>query len=454
MKSFNPQYAGWAVGTLGASLLLNTFSVATLFFLVSVLQIDPLLAGMLIMVSKLYDAASDPLMGYISDRTRSRWGRRRPYLLLGGVFSGISFALLFAAPASDGSSGHTLLIAAWLICLSTGYTIFNVPYLAMPAEMSTDYHQRSEMMAYRVFLIAIGSFAGISGAPALIGYMQDLGYAQTQAYSRMGALVGALIAAFMVASFFGTRNARATSRTASNYSLREQAALVWTNRPFLLYLGIKLAGLFALAAIISTQFFFVVHVLERSVSTVALFGLAQLAGKLLSIPLWLKLARLRGKAWILALSTILFIPLAGSWLLASTAEPLWAYVARGFFLGIAIAGTLLGAQAMLPDIMEYDYLRSGMRREGIYAGVASFIEKTAYALAGVAVGGFLAARGFDKSLPSGEQPETALFAISACIALIPMGAYGIKLLLLYFYRLDDRALRDARAAGVQRHATG
>lgn len=200
--------------------------------------------------------------------------------------------------------------------------------------------------------------------------------------------------------------------------------------------------------------FIVVHVLERSVSTVALFGLAQLAGKLLSIPLWLKLARVRGKAWILALSTLLFIPLAGSWLLAGAAEPLWVYIARGFFLGIATAGTLLGAQAMLPDIMEYDYLRSGMRREGMYAGLASFIEKTAYALAAVAVGGFLAARGFDKSLPSGEQPDTALFAISACISLIPMAAYGIKLLLLSFYRLDDRALRDARAAGVPRHATG
>ena len=71
MNPINPQYAGWAVGTMGASLLLNTFSVATLFFLVTVLKIDPLLAGSLIMVSKLYDAVSDPVMGYVSDRTRS-----------------------------------------------------------------------------------------------------------------------------------------------------------------------------------------------------------------------------------------------------------------------------------------------------------------------------------------------------------------------------------------------
>lgn len=445
MKPVNPMYAGWAVGTMGASLLLNTFSVATLFFLVTILQIDPLLAGSLITVSKLYDAASDPLMGYVSDRTRSRWGRRRPYLLLGAIVSGLSFATLFAAPVSDGSIGHTVLVAGLLIFLSTGYTIFNVPYLAMPAEMIDDYHQRSVLMSYRVFLISFGTFAGISGAPALVGFLQDsLGQPPSMAYANMGLVVGTLIAVFMAISFFGTRNARATTHVQSGIPLKEQLALIWSNRPFVLYLGIKLAGLFSVAAIISTQFFFVVYVLERSVSTVAIFGAMQLLGKLLSIPAWLILARRHGKAWILAAATLLFIPLAGSWLIAMGSEPLWVYAGRGLLLGVATAGTLLGTQAMLPDIMEYDFLRSGMRREGIYAGVASFIEKTAYALAGIVIGGFLSAMQFDKALPPGSQPDSALFAIIACTALVPIGAYVVKLLLLWFYDLDEAKLQSAR----------
>lgn len=272
----NPLYAGWAVGTLGASVLLNSFNVATLFFLITVLQIEPLIAGAMITGSKLYDAVTDPVMGFISDRTRSRWGRRRPYLLLGGICSGIAFAWLFALPAGDGSMSHLLLVITALVLLSTGYTIFNVPYLAMPAEMITDYHQRSVLMSYRVFLIALGTFIGVAGTPALVAYFQhDLGQPALDAYQNMGMIMGVLIGIPMMATFFGTRHGASTNRVPFSMPLSVRLKLLWSNRPFVMYLGIKLAGLFALACIMSTQFFLVVYVLERSVAVVALFGTAQ-----------------------------------------------------------------------------------------------------------------------------------------------------------------------------------
>lgn len=452
----NSLYAGWAVGTLGASVLLNTFNVATLFFLVTVLKIEPVIAGAMITGSKLYDAATDPLMGFISDRTRSRWGRRRPYLLLGGIISGLSFAWLFAQPPSDGSTAHYAMVVLALLLVSTGYTIFNVPYLAMPAEMISDYHQRAVLMSYRVFLIAVGTFVGIAGTPALVDWFQQgLGQTPLEAYRHMGMVIGAIIGIGMAATFFGTRRGRATERTVTTLPFMTRLKLLWSNRPFVIYLGVKLTGLFALAATISTQFFLVVYVLERSVGIVALFGLGQIVTQVLFLPVWLELSRRHGKTWVLIAATIIFIPLSLSWLLTGPSEPLWAYVLRGAVTGIGAAGTLLGTQAILPDIMEYDYRRTGIRREGAYAGVASFIEKSSSALAAIVIGGFLSAMAFDKSLPAGEQPESAVFAILACTALIPLAMYTLKLVLLWFYDLDEsKLLGTTSATGTREAAAG
>lgn len=442
-RRVEPVHLGWSIGTLGVSLQLNTFNVAALFFLVTVLKIEPFIAGALITGSKLYDAFTDPLMGAISDRTRSRWGRRRPYLMLGGLGCGVTFALLFAIPPVPDQTLLYIYVGGALVLLSTAYTIFNVPYLAMPAEMIDDYHERSVMMSYRVFLISIGTFIGISGTPALVAYFQEhLGQSPNLAYRNMGLIIGVLMSAAMVAAFFGTRQARFTERARTGIPVREQLRLLADNTQFLLFMGIKLAGLFSLASILASKFFFVVYIMERSIGIAAIFGVAQLIGQIISIPLWLVLSRRVGKRRILLWSSFAMTILVLTWLFSGPAEPIWAYTLRGFALGVGGAGTILGTQAILPDIMEYDYRRTGLRREGIYAGMASFIEKTSGALSAVVIGGFLSLMAFDRELPAGEQPESALVAIMACTALIPAGMYAFKLILLKFFDLSEAKLKS------------
>jgi len=336
-------------------------------------------------------------------------------------------------------------VGAALLLLSTFYTIFNVPYLAMPAEMTDDYHERSVMMSYRVFLISIGTFIGVSAAPAMVSWFQEgLGLSAHAAYRNMGWLIGLAMSAAMVASFFGTRNARSTSATTLAIGNWEKLRLLLGNRPFLLFMGIKLAGLFALAAVLATQLFFVVYLMQRSAAIVGIYGALQLAGQMLAIPGWLWLSRRLGKARILAISSLFMLAISATWLLSGPQEPVWVYTLRGLALGLAGSGTILGTQAILPDIMEYDYRRTGLRREGIYAGVASFIEKISGALAGITIGGFLSFMQFDRELGPGEQPESALFAIMACMALVPMATYALKLVLLYFFKLDEQDLKNAR----------
>ena len=139
-------FIGWGIGTLGASLLLNGFSFLALYYLTTVLGLGAALAGTLIGVSKVWDVFTNPLMGMVSDRTETRWGRRRPFLLVGAVVSGLAFAGLYSLGTTSFSNSLPV-ITLLLIALGTGYTIFNVPYMAMPSEMLDDYHERTKLMS-------------------------------------------------------------------------------------------------------------------------------------------------------------------------------------------------------------------------------------------------------------------------------------------------------------------
>jgi GPH family glycoside/pentoside/hexuronide:cation symporter len=443
LSNVNPIHIGWSVGTLGVSLLLNTSNIATLFFLVTVLQIEPIIAGALITGSKLYDAFTDPLMGTISDRTRSRWGRRRPYLIFGGIACGISFAALFSLPPIDNPTMLYLAVGLALVLLSTAYTIYNVPYLAMPTEMIDDYHERSVMMSYRSFLIAIGTFIGISATPFALAMMQEeMGLTASEAYRNMGIGIGTLMTIAMVGAFFGTSRAKFTEPVVSQLSIGERVRLILNNKQFLLFLGIKLTGLFSLASVVATSFFFVTYVMERSIGIATFYGIATLIAQVLGIPVWLALAKRQGKSRILVYSGVGTLLLALTWLLSGPQEPIWIYVLRGFALGLISGGTLLGTQAIFPDIIELDYRRTGLRREGVFAGTISFIEKTAGALSGVVIGTILSLMNFDKSLPPGEQPESAILGIMLCTAIVPALMSLIKLWILRYFSLSEEQLKN------------
>jgi len=448
LSKVNPIHIGWSVGTLGVSLLLNTYNIATLFFLVTVLQIEPIVAGALITGSKLYDAFTDPLMGTISDRTRSRWGRRRPYLMIGGIACGLSFAALFSLPAIADPTMLYVAVGLALMLLSTAYTIYNVPYLAMPTEMIDDYNERSVMMSYRSFLIAIGTFIAISATPFALAMMQEqMGLTASEAYRNMGIGIGTLMTIAMIGSFFGTSNAKFTEPVASQMSIRERVRLILSNKQFLLFLGIKLTGLFSISAVVATSFFFVTYVMERSIGVATFYGIATLVAQIIGIPIWLSLAKRYGKSRILVFSSIGTLFLALSWLLSGPQEPLWIYVLRGAGLGLISGGTLLGTQAIFPDIIELDYRRTGLRREGVFAGTISFIEKTAGALSGVVIGTILSLMDFDQALPPGEQPESAILGIMLCTAIVPAVMSLLKLWMLRYFSLSEEQLKNtARVA--------
>ena len=419
--------------------------MAALFFFVTVLKIEPLLAGSLITLSKVYDLVTDPIMGTISDRTRSRWGRRRPYLMSGGLACGIAFAMLFSVPEFESQTSVVVYVTAALLLLATAYTVFNVPYLAMPAEMVEGYNDRSVMMSYRVFFIAVATFVATSGWPVLISFLEEfLDLSQRHTYRYAGMIFGVVIALGMIGAFFGTRNATFTEQVKSPLPFTARMRLLVENRPFLLFMGIKLTGLFAFASLLAAKFFFISVVMQRPLAIAFIFGVTSLVGQLLALPVAVHFAKRYGKVRVIAISAVMMIIFTLTWLFSGPAEPLWVYGVRGFFLGIAGIGTILGAQAIMPDVMEYDYRRTGLRREGVYAGVASFIEKTAFTLSALVIGGFLSFMGFDRNLAPEEQSATAIWGVMICQTFLPISMYAVKLVFLYFYDLDEEKLKSTQ----------
>ena len=430
-------YLGWSFGTLAMSTMLNTQTAMLMAYLISVVGIAPAVVGSLIFASKIYDGVTDPLMGIVSDKTSSRWGRRRPYLLAGGLLCALSVVAMFTVPALDGA-----LLNAWvlgtLLLAATAYTMFNVPYMSMPAEMISSRYERSKLMAYRVAWIQLGTFVGIALAPRMVAHARDsLGWQEADAYRLMAIVAATIIAAATVACFAETRTARATEQTATRIPLLEQARFAIGNRPFLMLLGIKYLGLYALAATIATNIFFVRQVMQQSEGILLWYGIANFVGGMLAITPWVVASKKLGKPMTLALSAGIAAVINLTWLFSGPDETLAVYALRGFALSAANVGMLLMGQSLLPDVMEYDYRRTGLRREGLYAGLYSFVEKLAFATAPLTLGLLLGKMGFIPGLPrSATQPESALLAIMIAIAIIPAITNTLKIVLAMNLKLD------------------
>jgi len=424
---------GWGIGSLGASALLNGVTFLALFYLTRVLGLPPALAGVLLFVTKLYSIVTDPVMGLLSDRVRNPARRRRPFLLAGAVVSGLAFLALFNAPAWAPAA-----IALWcggaLLLYATGFTLFTVPYLAMPAEMTDSYHERSRLMSVRVAFAALGILAGYAIAPALIGLFGG----GRGGYASMAMVLAALITVTMGAAYFGTRGARTPAADTAAASAASRLAGALRSAPFAWLISSKFAHLFGVAVSNSSLLFVITAVLDRPESEASLFGLAATTGAVASLPLWLRCARRMGKRWSYMAAVAVYVPVILTWLLASPAEPQWLLALRGFAIGLATGGLTLTAQAMLPDTMAHDLQLTGLHREGTFAAIYSAVEKAAAALGPLAFSLVL-------SSGAGAFSETERSNVQLAAALIPAAASIASALILLGYRLDDRYRPQAAA---------
>lgn len=429
----------WGFGSFGTIAYLNTVTALVLVYLTTILGVEPALAGAMVAAARVIDAFSDPLMGWITDRTRTRWGRRRPYLLAGAVVCGLALAMVYSVHLLPGAGAGAAFAA--LVIYSLGFTLFNVPYLTMPVEMTTHRMQRIQIMSHRVVFMMLGALMGNAAAPFLIDLLgNDAG-----AFAQVGWFMGAVVAAAMLVTFFGTAGARVTEPTVEPVSPRELIRAVWSNRPFMTLVAIKVLQFISLAASASTFAFFVTIVLKESFSLLSVFGLATTASILLSVPFWRWASRKITKRSALMIGLWGDVGSVLIWLLATPEVAYPVVIVRAVIGGFFSAAILLNSQAMWLDTIDFDRQRSGIRREGLYTSVYVFVERLGYSVAPLILGLLLSGTGFDKNLPLDQQPDSAAVAVYIGMVWLPAALYAAAALILTRYNLaDDIAERGER----------
>ena len=437
--------AGWGVGSMGCLGMLYIVNVFVLYFLVNHLGVDPALAGLILFITRIYDVFSDPMIGFLSDTTRSRWGRRRPWMALGAFMSGLALILTFNAPALASMNALAIYQLIVLIAYFTGYTLFYVPFMAMPAEMTDDYNERTSIMAWRV---GYSNFAGIligAGMPALINYMG----ADRRAYGVVAILVGILIAATMMTTVLLTRRARGSCPARSRTAIRSPITFGrWrTTGPSLLWPRSRPRCTWASASTAARCCSIMTYFLERGEGGLALSTLAGNFAGLCTVPLWAYFARGKDKRWVYMVAIVGSAITLISWAFATPTEGDVVFVLRSCFVGIFGAGGLTIGFSMLPDTIEYDRIRTGKVRTALYTGVLGFVEKTGFALGPLLMGFYFSAAGLvETTLGAVEQPDSAITAIVNGKAWIPATLQALALFWLVSYRLTEKQLADLRGA--------
>ncbi len=436
----------WAGGTLGSSTMLGAMSLLVLFFLTEQLGIAPALAGTLIFVARLWDICAALAIGQWSDRSEGRWGRRAPFLFAGAPLAALSYLMLFAVPQSlAGPALHAWVLAA-LIGFATGYSLFVVPYLAVPAEITSLPAQRTTMMSWRV---AFMTLAGLNVAVFGALFIKAFGGGRP-GYAGMGAMHAVVIlAAMWTCAFVVARSPTVARADAAQGGSLAQIARVLRYRPLRVFLGVKLFQLTAVASTSASLLYLARYVLGRDESFLVRFGALQLAGTMLSLPAWSWLGRRHGKRVTYMWAGYAYAMVSLSWLTAALGEPGWVTDLRLLMIGVGSAGLLVMGFSLLPDIMAQYARAGGEALEGTIAAVYNIVEKGTAAVGPLLGGLLLSASGFISAaggaLPR-SQPPAAISAILLLAAVIPATFNLFGSLLLRRFTLGDGGVATSRGA--------
>lgn len=445
------QRFGFAVGDFGFNLYWQGLGLFLIYFQTDVLGIPPSLAGLCYLVASIWDGLCDPLMGLLADRTRSRWGRFRPYLLFGSVPLALGFTLAFSAPHLP----LPLLIAYTLtaqLLVRALYNALAIPYSSLSATITRSSDERTALSGLRMQFAFAGGVAAAYLMPALATHL-------TPAFGKAAYGVAAgLIGVAATVTFFWCFATVHEPDEGSGRTAVPRSPLLPEIRAFLIVVGRSKPMLRLLAA----RFVMSLTLTMHTRNTVYFFkyvlgaeGLVSLALPLfaaisvISAPLWVTIIRRSSKRWAWQLGCLLSAVCALALHLPAALQPVCAVTLLGAF-AFSTSSYAVCFWAMLPDTVEYNEWTSGRRDEAKVFGIASLTQKIGMGISAMAAGLLFDAAGF---VANQAQNPAALEVIRATMGLIPACGMFVSMLIMHGYILDDETHRRiVRSLSVSRNA--
>jgi GPH family glycoside/pentoside/hexuronide:cation symporter len=442
----------YGVGNLGQALFFNTVQTFLIFFYTDTVRLDPGLVGLAFAVSYgVWNAINDPLIGVISDRTRTRWGRRVPYVMFGTPLTVILFVLIWSPPvggkplANPSSLGIFFYFAAVIALFDLAYTAVSVTYTALFPEAFENLEDRTEVSIYRQVAAMVGTALGLAVTPVIVGALSgrlgDLG-----GWTGAGLILGLIGGGAFGVSLLGSRERKEVSAEAA---LPFLAAFkeTFASRSFLAFAAANLMICYIWSWLSAMVPFFTKYALGAGEGQMSLIFAGMFVTSMAFYPLWRKVALRLGSKRTLALAVTLFVVFLLPVLFVANLPQALAMM---LFVGAGNSGITLVRDVVLSDVIDEDELRTGRRREGSYFGVNAFIERLVLVLVGGSSGLVLRLSGYDAAAAA-QAPSVAL-GIRLGMGLLPVVALAIFLAALRFYPLGKErvAALDEQLAALHR----
>ena len=428
----------YGAGDIGFSLTDTTIGVLFAIFLVDVVGLSPAQAALAIFIGKSWDYVNDPLLGYISDRTRTRWGRRRPFLLFGFLPFGIAFSMLWWVPPIDSSQGLVAYYTIAYLVFEAAATLVYMPYFALTPELSQDYDERTSLTSYRMGFSILGGLLAFTIPLMIIGTMRP---ENSDRVFLVGAMFGAFSALPLLLTFFGTEE-RTEYATQALPDLRESIRAATRNRPFLFAMGIFLFTWTAIEVVQGMLLFFLKYRMNLEAESDYVAGTVFIAA-LLTLPIWVvvserydkRRAYIAGMVFLAAVLTILIL-----------VDPSWGLsivLLLAALAGVGVAAVHVLPWSMNPDAVEVDELETGERHEGMFYALVTLFRKIATSIALPLVLMVLDRSGYVSNAAS--QSPAAILAIRLLMGPVPAVFLFGGILFALVYPLSRERHAEIRA---------